>query len=467
LEKKGRNTKSVRLLAWLAIFLGTSLTSSVARASDGQPLELNIQMVREAGRIEILGGNGLVGIEFTTNLDWITPWSLLAMVQATSNPCFYSDASATNAPKRFYRAFVENSGNTNVLNSAPALAAIDNKTIQVGSLLTFMATASDSDLPVQTLTFSLEVGAPAGAAITSAGVFSWTPTTVQGPSTNLITVKVTDNGTPVLTATRSFTVVVTSGNINEPPANPDPPHLIWIKPGTFTMGSPTDEVDRFDVEGPQTLVTITKGFWMSKCETTQGEFLAVMGSNPSYSGFGKGDTYPVARVTWNEATNYCGKLTGRERAAGRLPAGYEYRLPTEAEWEYACLAGTTTRFSFGDDLSYAQLGDYAWYSSNSGGTSHPVGLKQPNAWGLYDMHGNVWEWCLDWLGTYPGGSVTDPRGPTTFWTDLRGWCMGSYRGGAWGTDGGICRSAFRLSNEYPPVNRFDDIGFRPVLAPGQ
>jgi hypothetical protein len=125
--------KSVKLLAWLAIFLGASLASSGARASGSQPLELNIQMVPGAGRIEITGGNGLVGIEYTTNLDWITTWSPLAMVQATSNPCFYSDASATTAPKRFYRAFVENSGHTNASNSAPSLAAIGDKIVQVGS----------------------------------------------------------------------------------------------------------------------------------------------------------------------------------------------------------------------------------------------------------------------------------------------------------------------------------------------
>jgi formylglycine-generating enzyme required for sulfatase activity len=457
--------KSARRLAWLAIFLGTALSSLVGRASGGQSLKLTVQMFSGAGIIQITGGNGLVGIEYTTNLDQVTTWSLLNIVQATSNPYSYSDTTATNAPARFYRAFIENSGTTNAGNSAPSLAAIDNQTIQAGSLLTFIATATDSDLPAQKLTFSLEVGAPGGATITSEGVFSWIPTEAQSPSTNMITVKVTDNGTPVLSVARSFTIVVNSGNTNPPPGNPDPQHLVWIKPGTFMMGSPDDEVDRSDNEGPQTQVILSQGFWMSKYETTQGAYLAVMGANPSYH---KGDTNrPVERVSWKNATNYCGKLTVRERAAGRLPTGYEYRLPTEAEWEYACRAGTMTRFSFGDDLSDTQLGDYAWNVSNSGGTSHPVGLKQPNAWGLYDMHGNVWEWCLDWYETYPGGSVTDPRGPTTFWTDPRGWTMGSYRGGSWGCDGWNCRSALRIRNEYPPNTPFDDLGFRAVLAPGK
>ena len=109
-------------------------------------------------------------------------------------------------------------------------------------------------------------------------------------------------------------------------------------------------------------------------------------------------------VSWYDATNYCGELTERERAAGRIATNSVYRLPTEAEWEYACRAGTSTRFSYGDDPGYTNLTNYAWYGDNSGGTTHPVGQKLPNPWGLYDMHGNVWEWCQDWWSdTYPGG----------------------------------------------------------------
>jgi formylglycine-generating enzyme required for sulfatase activity len=222
------------------------------------------------------------------------------------------------------------------------------------------------------------------------------------------------------------------------------------------MGSPASEQDRWDWEGPQTQVTITHGFWMGRYEVTQGEYQAVMGSKPSH--FGDDPNRPVEQVSWHQATNYCGKLTAGERVAGRLPAGYVYRLPTEAEWEYARRAGTTTRFSYGDDLGYAQLGNYAWYGSNSDGTTHAVGLKQPNAWGLYDMHGNVWEWCLDWYGAYPGGSVTDPQGPASGEHRV-------FRGGGWYGGGRYCRSAYRY--DRTPDARDSYVGFRAVLAPGQ
>jgi formylglycine-generating enzyme required for sulfatase activity len=241
----------------------------------------------------------------------------------------------------------------------------------------------------------------------------------------------------------------------EPPVfQPDTNRWVWIPPGTFTMGSPATEQDRDSDEGPQTVVTITRGFWMGRYEVTQAEYQAVMGSNPSYF---KGDlNRPVEQVSWNDAINYCGKLTERERQAGRLPAGYEYRLPTEAQWEYVCRAGTTTRFSYGDDPGYSQLGNYAWYYANSGGTTHAVGLKQPNGWGLYDMSGNVLEWCLDWYASsLSGGSVNDPTGPS----------LGSIRvnrGGGCNGSGRHCRSAYRTGDD--PDFRYNGLGFRLVLV---
>jgi formylglycine-generating enzyme required for sulfatase activity/GH25 family lysozyme M1 (1,4-beta-N-acetylmuramidase) len=240
-------------------------------------------------------------------------------------------------------------------------------------------------------------------------------------------------------------------------ANPDPDNLVWISPGTFTMGSPATEQDRRDNEGPQTQVTMSKGFWMSKYEVTQGNYQAVTGANPSH--FTGDSRRPVDSETWYDATNYCGALTARERAAGRLPAGYAYRLPTEAEWEYACRAGTTTRFYYGDDTNYTDLGQYAWYEVNTGRqTTYPVGLKLPNKWGLYDMMGNLWEWCSDWYGSsYPGGNVDDPTGPPSGSSRV-------IRGGSW-WDGTGCRSAYRSA--ATPDYRNYDMGFRPVLALGQ
>ena len=154
----------------------------------------------------------------------------------------------------------------------------------------------------------------------------------------------------------------------------------------------------------------------------------------------------MEQVSWNDAVAYCAALTTRGRNAGRIPADYEYRLPTEAEWEYACRSGTTTAFSYGNDNppDYDSLTHYGWYSGNSGGTTHPVGQKLPNAWGLYDMHGNVWEWCQDWYTQLlPGGSVTDPTAPRVGSNRMM-------RGGCWSNDD-RCRSAGTLDKEKGPV----------------
>ncbi len=258
-----------------------------------------------------------------------------------------------------------------------------------------------------------------------------------------------------------------------------PTNLVFIPPGTFRMGSPENELDRREFEGPQTAVTISRGSWMGKYEVTQGEYLGVMGSNPS--GFTGDTNLPVEAVTWFDATNYCAKLTHRERAAGRIPTNSVYRLPTEAEWEYACRAWTSTGFSYGDDPGhwttnglegYTNLTNYAWYEDNSDGTTHPVGQKLPNPWGLYDMHGNVFEWCQDWgSDSLPGGSVIDPAGPNSAGP---GWCPGRViRGGSYmdfdfGDFARICRSAYR-GFRAPDGSGYGSgsFGFRVLLAPGQ
>jgi formylglycine-generating enzyme required for sulfatase activity/serine/threonine protein kinase len=207
--------------------------------------------------------------------------------------------------------------------------------------------------------------------------------------------------------------------------------------GKFVMGEGSDAHE----------VSLTKPFYIGVYEVTQEQYQRVMGTNPS---FFEGASNPVEDVSWEDAVRFCRKLSElpEEKNAGRV-----YRLPTEAEWEYACRGGTTTEFSFGDDRS--KLGEYAWVDKNSGRATHPVGKKKPNAWGLYDMHGNVWEWCSDWYGDYPKGAVTDPVGPVNGSLRVR-------RGGSWFLDAAICVSALR--NGGTPVYRLDTIGFRLALS---
>ena len=224
--------------------------------------------------------------------------------------------------------------------------------------------------------------------------------------------------------------------------------LVWIAPGMFTMGSPATEVGRNANEGLQTQVTLTKGFWLGKYVVTQAQYTTLMGTNPSYfSSLGK--DFPVEQVSWEDAMMFCQKLTAQEQVAGRLPAGYAFTLPTEAQWEYACRAGTTGPYA-------GNLDAMAWYADNSGHTTHPVGKKQPNAWGLYDMHGNVWEWCADWYGpSYSGGSVTDPLGPTSGGRRVS-------RGGGWRDAAADCRSAGRSCFGHYYTD--GGLGFRVALS---
>jgi formylglycine-generating enzyme required for sulfatase activity len=226
--------------------------------------------------------------------------------------------------------------------------------------------------------------------------------------------------------------------------------LVWIPSGTFTMGSPPSE-GGYSCERPAHRVTISKGFWLGKTLVTQGQYQAVMGTNPS--DFTKvGADAPVDTVSWDDAMEFCRKLTEQERATGRIPEGYAYTLPTEAQWEYACRAGTTGAL-------YGKLNDIAWYYGNSGDSTHPVGQKQPNAFGLYDMIGSVWEWCSDWYGNdYSAGNVTDPAGPDSGLNRV-------VRGGWWGLTTVYCRSAFR--SDYDPSIHFNFIGFRLALAPSR
>lgn len=202
-----------------------------------------------------------------------------------------------------------------------------------------------------------------------------------------------------------------------------------IPAGEFEMGSPLDGAATRDDEGPVHRVKIEKAFYMGRYEVTQKEWREVMGNNPSRRF--KGDDLPVGHVSWDDVQEFIQKLNEKEGTD-------KYRLPSEAEWEYACRAGTTTRYSFGD--SESKLGDYAWYDDNSGNKPHPVGMKLPNPWGLYDMHGNVWEWVQDkWYRNYDGAPTDGSAWESGAWESALGADRVIRGGGCWGS----CLSSFR------------------------
>jgi len=229
--------------------------------------------------------------------------------------------------------------------------------------------------------------------------------------------------------------------------------LVLVPKGTFMMGSPESEQGRQKNED-QHEVTISKDYYLGVYEVTQAQYEKVMGKNPShFQGAVVGNEnadLPVENVSWDDAVEFCKKLSElpEEKKTGRV-----YHLPTEAQWEYACRAGSKTVYSFDDEGGL--LPEYGWFDRNSSDRTHTVGLLEPNAWGLYDMHGNVWEWCSDWYVEYPKGAVNDPTGPR----------KGSdrvLRGGSWNGPASYCRSALRYW--YVPSFRKNYLGFRVALS---
>jgi formylglycine-generating enzyme len=279
----------------------------------------------------------------------------------------------------------------------------------------------------------------------------------------------------------------------------------WIAAGEFDMGSPATEEGRKPDESPLTHVTISKGYWLGKTELTIGQWKSVMGetlrghvmamlkdetiydfggqqktlrafmnfdpTDPDRVMANENDSLPMYFASWDDAMAFCRRLTQLEKDGGRLPNGYEYSLPTEAQWEYACRAGTTTATFDGPLMmtgrTSAVVNDIAWYGGNNtvnytgkklgntGAGPRKVAEKKPNGWGLYDMPGNIWEWCRDWYGAYPGGNITDPTGPNTGTARVN-------RGGSWGSGAADERSANRAKNPQPEKSAWR--GFRVALC---
>jgi len=237
--------------------------------------------------------------------------------------------------------------------------------------------------------------------------------------------------------------------------------LCWCPPGKVLMGSPPNEPERRPDED-QVEVTLTKGFWTAKYETTQGLWKRVVGKlpGPLTAELPEGDDYPVGNVNFAEAEDFCRKLTMLARQSGNLPSKWEFRLPTEAQWEYACRAGTTTATAFGDSLSSKQANfkGQPYNGAEAGpslGHAATVGSYPANAWGLHDMHGNTFEWCRDWYHPKLPGGVDPDLYSAKATSRVR-------RGGCWTDEGWPCRSAFRL--RFEPERRYDHIGFRVVAV---
>jgi formylglycine-generating enzyme required for sulfatase activity len=239
--------------------------------------------------------------------------------------------------------------------------------------------------------------------------------------------------------------------------------FVCVPRGTFLMGSSPEERDRYDDEDPHHAVTLTRPFYLGVYQVTQRQYEQVMGRNPSRfaHGRGGGPFHPVEQISWNDAVEFCHRLAELPSESKR---GYRYRLPTEAEWEHACRAGTETPFAFGRTITAHQAnfdGNFPYNGGPAGpyrNATAPVGSYRPNAFGLFDMHGNIWEWCQDWFqdDAYGAGDWIDPQGPQYGHDRV-------LRGGGWYNNAGSCRSAYRYWDQ--PEDSDDDMGFRVVLIP--
>ena len=401
-----------------------------------------------------------LSIDISYSANGGSTWSTISSSETNDGSYLWNTASVANGSSYRIKVVVSDGqatdtassgSNFTISNAAPnnppnitLTSPTGGETWSANRLIMWSATDDDDDTLSIDISYSANGGSTwstISSSETNDGSYLWNTASVANGSSYRIKVVVSDGqATDTASSGSNFTVDNSGGGGGDL-------DLVYIEPGTFQMGS----VSGYSDETPVHTVTITQGFWMGKYEVTQAQWRAVvewkqdnggtsLSASPSYF---SGDDRPVEYVSWNDCQSWLAALSEM--------TGKTYRLPTEAEWEYACRAGSTTEYSFGDDAG--TLGNYAWYSSNSGSNTHPVGGKLPNAWGLCDMHGNVWEWCQDWYGSYTSGTQTDPTGPST----------GSYRvlrGGSWFNLADRCRSAYRyLSN---PDSRSCYYGLRVV-----
>jgi formylglycine-generating enzyme required for sulfatase activity len=321
----------------------------------------------------------------------------------------------------------------NVLKPIPPLRLrpISPQTVEAGKPLSVTATVENSAAWEGKLQFSLGPQSPAGTTINAqTGQLTWTPPPDQPAQRDDVTVSV--QGPDGQTAKTTFVVIVTrplEKQIALDLGNGIKLELVLIPAGEFMMGSPDSDKNALLFEKPQHRVRITKPFYLGKYLVTQEQWEAVMGDNPSHF---KGPKNPVETICWNDCQKFVEKLNAKV-------GGGKFSLPTEAQWEYACRAGSTTRYCFGNEES--GLDKYAWHDADSDSKPHRVGEKKPNAWGLYDMHGNLWEWCQDWYDQdyYANSPTDDPTGPS-------GGSNRVLRGGCWYRPTSLCRSALRNYN---------------------
>ena len=344
------------------------------------------------------------------------------------------------------------------------------RSVPAGEMLAFLVETEDPEpWKRKWLRFSLDDGAPSGARINPQGVFLWTPTQAERGK-HRITILVGNTNAPEAedVADASFEVAVTdplperqreiSFNLGRGHEGNDVSlELVLVRPGSFTMGDPLAPPAAVD-EQPVHEVVISRPFYLGKFVVTQEQWQAVMGDDNNPSRF-KGPRNPVETVNWDDCQAFLSKLNRDLDTSGKR----KFRLPTEAQWEYACRGDRTTHWDFGDDES--ELGDYAWYLGNNPGREpHPVGLKKPNLFGLYDMYGNVMEWCEDWyaLDYYRKSSPLDPAGPSEL--SISPVKSRVLRGGCGALDANGCRASKRFDGL--PTNRRDCAGFRVLYDPG-